>query len=112
MFFFAPGALQYATATAVVVAAAAADKSAAISSSQGRTVSAPEIGGRPRRLPNGGISDSGVAMGWAGWAKSTGPPSAGAPEFQAKNKNNCPVTVKTGTSGYQTLECFIATYPT
>ena len=84
MFFFAPAALQYATATVVVVAAAAADKSAAISSSQGRTVSAPEMRGRPRRLPTGGISDSGVAMGWAGWAKSTGPPSAGAPEFQAK----------------------------
>jgi len=26
---------------------------------------------------------SGVAMGWAGWAKSRGPPSEGAPEFQA-----------------------------
>jgi len=28
---------------------------------------------------------SGAAMGWAWWAKSSGPPSAGAPEFQAKN---------------------------
>ena len=27
---------------------------------------------------------SGVAMGWAEWAKSREPPSAGAPEFQAK----------------------------
>jgi len=26
---------------------------------------------------------SGVAMGWAGYAKSRGPPSKGAPEFQA-----------------------------
>jgi len=26
----------------------------------------------------------GVAMGWAGWAKSRRPPNAGAPEFQAK----------------------------
>ena len=26
-----------------------------------------------------------VAVGWAGWAKSSGPPSAGAPESQANN---------------------------
>jgi len=26
---------------------------------------------------------SGVAMGWPGWAKSRGPPSEGASEFQA-----------------------------
>jgi len=38
---------------------------------------------------------------------------AGAPESQAKKtKNNFPVTVKITTSGYQTLECFIATLPT
>jgi len=37
----------------------------------------------------------------------------GAPEFQAKkNKNNFPVTVEIRTSGYQTLECFIATLAT
>ena len=29
-------------------------------------------------------TSSGVAMGWAGWTKSRGPPSGGAPEFQAK----------------------------
>ena len=33
-----------------------------------------------RRNQPGG---SGVAMGWAGWAKSRGPPSEGAPKFQA-----------------------------
>ena len=40
--------------------------------------------------------------------------SSGALEFQAKEfkKNNFPVTVKIRTSGYQTLECFIATLPT
>jgi len=38
----------------------------------------------------------------------------GAPEFQANNvKNkNFSVTVKIRTSGYQTLECFIATLQT
>ena len=37
----------------------------------------------------------------------------GNPEFHAKiKKNNFPVTVKITTSGYQTLECFIATLPT
>ena len=46
-------------------------------------------------------------MGWVGWAKST---RAGALEFRQKDvKNNFPVTVKIGTSGYQTLECVIAT---
>jgi len=53
-------------------------------------------------------------MGWAGLAKSRGHPSAGAPEFQAKIlffENNFPVTVKIGTSGYQTLECFITALP-
>jgi len=34
-------------------------------------------------------SCSGVTVGWA----VQGGPSAGAPEFQAKNKNNFPVTV-------------------
>ena len=49
----------------------------------------------------------------AGWAKSRRPPSAGAPEFRAnKIKNKFPATVKISTSGYQTLECFIATLPT
>jgi len=48
-----------------------------------------------------------------GWAKSREPPSAGAPEFQAIFLNNLiPVTVKIKTSGYQTVECFIATLPT
>jgi len=47
---------------------------------------------------------SGVAMGWAGWAKSRRP-SAGVPEFRANlKKNNFPVTVKIRTSGYRTLE--------
>ena len=47
---------------------------------------------------------SGVAMGWAGWAKSRRP-SAGAAEFRANlKKNNFPVTVKIRTSGYRTLE--------
>jgi len=36
---------------------------------------------------------------------SAGPPSS-------RQKNNFPVTVKIRTSGYQTLECFIATLPT
>jgi len=40
-------------------------------------------------------------------------PECGGPELQAKFlHNNFPVTVKIGTSGYQTLECFIATFPT
>ena len=37
-----------------------------------------------------------------------------APELKAKNakKSNFPVTVKIRTSGYQTLECFIAIFAT
>jgi len=31
--------------------------------------------------------DSGVAMGWAEWAKSRGPPSEGAPEFQFQGQS-------------------------
>jgi len=52
-------------------------------------------------------------MGGQG-AQSPGGPECSAPEFQAKNlkKNNFPVTVQIRTSGYQTLECFIATLPT
>ena len=42
-------------------------------------------------------------------AKSTGPLSAGGPRVPDKK---IPVTVKIKTSGYQTLECFIATLPT
>ena len=38
---------------------------------------------------------------------------AGAPESQAKKlKKQFPVTAKITTSGYQTLECFIAALPT
>jgi len=45
--------------------------------------------------------------------KVQGLPSAGAPSSREKMfKNNFPVTVKIRTSGYQTLECFIATLPT
>ena len=45
--------------------------------------------------------------------KVRGVPSAGAPEFQAQKKlKNFPVTVKIRTSGYRTLERFIATPPT
>ena len=46
-----------------------------------------------------------VAQQWVGarWAKSEGPPSAGAPEFQANLKNNFPVTVKIRTPGHQRL---------
>ena len=47
--------------------------------------------------------------------KIQGGASAGAPssEFQTTNlKSDFPVTVKIGTPGYQTLECFIATLPT
>jgi len=57
--------------------------------------------------------NTGVTTVWAGWTKSRGLPSAGTIEFQAKkNKNNFTVTVKIRTSGYQALECFIATLPT
>jgi len=52
---------------------------------------------------------SGVTMGWARWAKSSGPRVPGQVCFFS---NNFPVTVKITTSGYQTLECFIATLPT
>jgi len=45
---------------------------------------------------------SGEAMGWATWAKSRGPSS----------RQKIPVTVPIRTSGYETLECFIATLPT
>ena len=46
---------------------------------------------------------------WAQWrnngvGKVQRAPIAGAPEFQAKNKNNYPITVKIRTSGYQTVE--------
>jgi len=52
----------------------------------------------------------GVGMGWA---KSRRPPNAGASEFQARiKKTNLPATVKITTSGYQTIECYIATLPT
>jgi len=54
---------------------------------------------------------SGVAMGWAWWIKS-GAPGAGIPEFQTKFLFNFTVAVKIRTSGYQTIECFIATLPT
>jgi len=41
-------------------------------------------------------------MKWTGWANSRRPPSAGAPEFQAKKilYNSFRVTVKIRTSGY------------
>jgi len=54
---------------------------------------------------------SGVAMGWNGQGgQSPGATSAGATEFRAKKlKNNISVLEKIRTSGYQTLECFIAT---
>ena len=48
---------------------------------------------------------SGVAMGWAWWAKS------GGPRVQTKFLFNFTVAVKIRTSGYQTIECFIATLP-
>jgi len=51
---------------------------------------------------------SGAAMGWPGRAKSRETPSS----TRKFKKNNSPVTVKIRTSGYQTLECFIATLPT
>ena len=37
-----------------------------------------------QHAPIKSVLSSGVAMEWAGWAKSSWPPSAGAPEFQAK----------------------------
>jgi len=45
-------------------------------------------------------------MGWAGCGQSPG-----SPRVQGKKlkKNIFPVTVKIRTSGYRTLECFIAT---
>jgi len=55
---------------------------------------------------------SGVAMGWAGWAKSREAQSTGGPSSGQKIKNNFPVLEKIRTSGYQTLECFIATLST
>ena len=63
------------------------------------------------------VVPSDVIMGWTGWAKSRRLPSARAPEFQAeklykKISHYFPVTVKIRTSGYQTLECSIATLPT
>jgi len=55
--------------------------------------------------------DSGVAVRWAtGWAKSCG--RARVPGKTIYFRNNFLVTVKMRTSGYQTLECFIATLPT
>ena len=52
---------------------------------------------------------SGEATGWAGCAQSRAPR-----RVQGKNlkKTNFPVAEKIRTSGYQTLECFIATLPT
>jgi len=40
------------------------------------------------------LHSSGVAMVWAGWAKSRGPPSEGAPSSRQTLKNNFSVTVK------------------
>jgi len=50
------------------------------------------------------LISSGAAMGWAvGGQSPEGPPSAGAPSSRPKKfKNSFPVTVKIGTSGYQT----------
>jgi len=55
---------------------------------------------------------SGVTMRWTGWAKFRGPREQGPPISRQFKKNNYPVTVKMRTSGYQKLECFIATFPT
>ena len=55
---------------------------------------------------------SGVTKGWAGWAKFRRPRVQGPPEFNAKKSKIFSFTVKIRTSGYQTLECFIATLPT
>jgi len=51
---------------------------------------------------------SGEAMGWATWAKSRRPQVQGPPVPGKKIS----VTVPMRTSGYETLECFIATLPT
>ena len=58
-----------------------------------------------------GLPGSGVAVGWGGGQSPAGPQVQG-PRVPGKKLNNFPVTVKTRTSGYQTLECFIATLPT
>jgi len=57
---------------------------------------------------------SDAAVAWPACAKSSDPRVQGwAPEFQAKDVlEYFSVTVKISTSGYQTLECFIATLPT
>ena len=47
--------------------------------------------------------------GGQGGGEVHGPPSAGGPRVPGKKIT---VTVKIRTSGYQTLECFIATLPT
>jgi len=51
-----------------------------------------------------------VTAAVASQSGAQGGQSPAGPEFQAKN--NVPVTVKIGMSGYQRLECFIATLPT
>ena len=53
-----------------------------------------------------------VAMGWAEWAKSRAHRVQGPRVPGHFFLNNCPVTVKIRTSGYQTLECFIAALTT
>jgi len=50
--------------------------------------------------------------GWAGWTKFRVFPNAGDPTSRQKNKNNFRVTVIIMPSGYQALECFVATLPT
>ena len=50
---------------------------------------------------------SGVAVGWARWAKVQRAPSS----RQKKFKVIFPLPLKIRTSGYQTLKCFIATLP-
>jgi len=54
---------------------------------------------------------SGVTIGWAGWAISGNPRVQGPPSSRQKNSNNFSFTMKIRTSGYRTLECFIATLP-
>jgi len=73
---------------------------------------------RPAALLNGDLTEGlprlqhtkpSVAQQWGG----QGAQSLGSPAFRANlKKNNFLVTVKIRTSGYQTLECFIATLPT
>jgi len=56
-------------------------------------------------------SYSGVAIGWAGWAKSRGPPSERAPEFQFQRQSYKEERVEWGRGPWRAVLAFLPRNP-